>query len=71
MAKTKLFIGFKNGKALTMVFTSTQDYANAVNCDYFVEACEGTEKQQLEDWLRSRKPHPFKGGSSHHSAHLC
>ena len=54
MAKTKLFIGFKNGKALAMIFTTAQGYDDAVDCDYSVEAGEGTEKQQLEDWLKSR-----------------
>ena len=54
MAKAKLFIGFRNGKALTMVFTTAQDYTDAVDCDYSIEAGEGTEKQQLEEWLKSR-----------------
>lgn len=53
MAKAKLFIGFRNGKALAMVFTTAQDYDNAVDCDYVIEAGEGTEKQQLEEWLKS------------------
>lgn len=55
MAKTKLFIGFRNRKALTIVLTTAQDYTDAVDCDYFVEAGEGTEKQQLKEWLESRQ----------------
>lgn len=53
MPKAKLFIGFRNGKVLAMVFTTVQDYTDAVDCDYFTEAGEGTEKQQLEEWLKS------------------
>jgi len=56
MSKTKLFVGFRNGKASSMVFTSTQNYEDAVDCDYFVEAGEGTEKQQLEQWLNRKEP---------------
>jgi hypothetical protein len=53
MSKAKLFIGFRNGKVLAMIFTTAQDYDNAVDCDYSTEAGEGTEKQQLEEWLKS------------------
>ncbi len=53
MAKAKLFIGFRNGKVLAMVFTTAQDYTNAIDCDRVTEAGEGTEKQQLEEWLKS------------------
>lgn len=53
MAKAKLFIGFRNGKALAMVFTTAQNYDNAIDCDYFIEAGEGTEQKQLDEWLKS------------------
>jgi len=53
MTKAKLFIGFRNGKVLAMVFTTAQDYTDAVDCDYVTEAGEGTEKQQLEEWLKN------------------
>jgi len=53
MAKAKLFIGFRNGKVLAMVFTTAKNYEDAVDCDYSVEAGEETERQQLEDWLKS------------------
>ena len=53
MGKPRLFIGFRNGKALTLIFTTAEDYDNAIDCDYSVEAGEGTEKQQLEQWLKS------------------
>ena len=36
-----------------MVFTTAQTYKDAVDCDYEIEAGEGTEKQQLENWLKS------------------
>jgi hypothetical protein len=60
-AKVKLFTGFRNGKVLAMVFTAAQDYASAVDCDYYVEADEGKEKQQFETWLLSQQK---KKGSS-------
>lgn len=53
MGKYRLFIGFKNGKAETMLFTVREDYESAIDCDYKVEAAEGTEMQQLQDWLKS------------------
>jgi len=53
VAKAKLFIGFRNGKVLAMVFTTAQGYTDAVDCDYVTEAGEGTEKQQLDEWLKS------------------
>jgi hypothetical protein len=53
MPKSKLFIGFKNGKVETMIVTRSQDYETAVDCDYYHEASEGTEKQQLEEWIKS------------------
>jgi len=53
MPKFRLFIGFKNGKICSMVFTTKEDYEDAVDCDYSTEAGEGTEKQQLEEWLKS------------------
>jgi hypothetical protein len=59
-AKVKLFIGFRNRKVLAMVFTSAQDYPNVVDCDCYVEADAGKEKQ-LETWLLSLQE---KKGSS-------
>ena len=53
MAKAKLFIGFKNGKVYTMLFTTASNYESAVDCDYSIEANEGTEQKQLEEWLKS------------------
>lgn len=52
MTKTKLFIGFRNGKALAMVFTTALNCEDAVDCDYFIKAGEGTEKQQLNEWFK-------------------
>ena len=54
-AKVRLFMGFRNGKVLAMVFTAARDYADAVDCDYVVEAGEGKEKQELETWLLSQQ----------------
>ena len=54
-AKVKLFVGFRNEKVLAMVFTAARDYADAVDCDYFVLADEGKEKQRLETWLLSQQ----------------
>jgi len=53
VSKAKLFIGFKNGKVLSMIFTASQGYESAVDCDYSTEAGEGTEQKQLEEWLKS------------------
>ncbi len=53
MGKAKLFIGFRNGKVLAMVFTTAQDYTDAVECDYCTKAGEGTEQKQLEEWLKN------------------
>ena len=53
MSKAKLLIGFKNGKVLSMIFTTAQDYESAVDCDYSTEAGEGTEQKQLDEWLKS------------------
>jgi hypothetical protein len=53
MSKAKLFIGFRNGKVLAMVFTTALDYTDAVDCDHFTEAGEGTEQKQLDEWLKS------------------
>ena len=53
MVKAKLFIGFRNGKVLAMVFTTAQRYEDAIDCDYATEAGKGTEKQQLEEWFKS------------------
>jgi hypothetical protein len=55
MEKAKLFIAFKNGKIWAMVLATSQDYDSAVDCDYSIEAGEGTEKQQLEEWLKSHQ----------------
>ena len=55
MTKNKLFIAFKNGKALAMVFTTALNYEDAVDCDHFVEAEAGTEKQQLTEWLSQQE----------------
>ena len=55
MTKNKLFVGFRNGKVLAMVFTSTQNYETAVDCDRFVEAEAGTEKQQLAEWFSQQE----------------
>jgi len=53
MPKFKMFIAFKNGKVSAMIFTRKENYEDAIDCDYSTEAGEGTEKQQLEDWLKS------------------
>ena len=55
MAKNKLFVGFRNGKASTMVFTTVSNYEDAVDCDYFVLAEAGTEKQQLAEWFSQQE----------------
>lgn len=34
-----------------MIFTTKENYEDAIDCDYSTEAGEGTEKQQLEEWL--------------------
>ena len=53
MPKIKMFIGFKNGKVETMIVTKAHDYETAVDCDRYQEVSEGTEKQQLEAWIKS------------------
>ncbi len=50
--KYKLFIGFRNGKVLSMVLTTAENYESAIDCDHYQEVKEGTEKQQLQEWLK-------------------
>src|SRR4030042_162917 len=50
MAKAKLFIGFKNGKVCAMLFTTASNYESAVDCDYSIEANEGTEQKKVKEF---------------------
>jgi len=45
------FLGFKNGKLVTVVISEYDEVENAVDVDYYVDKPQDPEKQ-LSEWLK-------------------
>lgn len=49
--KTTTFLGFRNGRLITVVESTVQDFRDAVDVDYVVTEPRDVEKQIVE-WRR-------------------
>ncbi len=49
--RTNTFLGFRNGKLVSVVSTTLDNYNDAVDCDRYVKNPENAEKQ-IKEWKR-------------------
>lgn len=49
--RTNTFLGFRNGKLVSIVTTTMDNYNDAVDCDRYVKNPENVEKQ-IKEWKR-------------------
>ena len=50
--KYNVFFGFRNGKLITVVLSTQNEYDDAVDCDYHIDEPQEAKKQ-VEEWLRT------------------
>ena len=48
---TNTFLGFRNGKLVSVVTTTMDNYNDAVDCDHYIKNPENAEKQ-IKEWKR-------------------